>query len=131
MFEIPELADQECIVSSRALHFFVNGKEYIIENPDSETLLIDFLRENNYTGTKLGCGEGGCGACTVMVSYFDAFLQRVVNRSINSCLAPLCSIDCMSVITVEGIGSTKDVLHPIQEGLERSFSETNNDEQIQ
>ncbi|KAJ8605889.1 hypothetical protein CTAYLR_000597 [Chrysophaeum taylorii] len=48
------------------------------------------------TGTKLGCGEGGCGACTVIVSSPDG------HASVNSCLAPLCSVDGLGVTTVEG-----------------------------
>ena len=53
-------------------------------------------------GTKLGCGEGGCGACTVMVSYLDTFTEKVQHISVNACLAPVCSMHGMAVTTVEG-----------------------------
>lgn len=65
-------------------------------------------------GTKLGCGEGGCGACTVMVSHFDPLEKKIVHRSVNACLAPLYSVEGMHVVTVEGIGNRRDGLHPVQ-----------------
>jgi hypothetical protein len=69
---------------------------------------------HHLTGTKLGCNEGGCGACTVLVSHFDRAARRVVNRAVNACLAPAASIDGCHVITVEGLGSTRRGLHPVQ-----------------
>ena len=66
------------------------------------------------TGSKLGCGEGGCGACTVMVSSYDREKDSVRHMAVNACLAPLCSVDGMAVTTVEGIGSTHTTLHPVQ-----------------
>ena len=66
------------------------------------------------TGTKLGCAEGGCGACTVMVSQYDKTEYKVTHISVNACLAPLCSLDGTAVTTVEGIGSTRTSLHPCQ-----------------
>jgi xanthine dehydrogenase iron-sulfur cluster and FAD-binding subunit A len=69
------------------------------------------------TGTKLGCGEGGCGACTVTVERYDAHVGAVVSRAVNACLAPLPSFDGASVTTVEGIGSTKTGLHPVQAAI--------------
>lgn len=66
------------------------------------------------TGTKLGCGEGGCGACTVMVSHYDPASDKVQHHAVNACLAPLCTVDSLAVTTVEGIGSTKTTLHPCQ-----------------
>ena len=64
------------------------------------------------TGTKLGCGEGGCGACTVMLSWYQGGV--VTHAAVNACLAPLCSVDGMAVTTVEGIGSSRSLLHPVQ-----------------
>jgi xanthine dehydrogenase iron-sulfur cluster and FAD-binding subunit A len=56
--------------------------------------------EIGLTGTKLGCGEGGCGACTVMLSHWED--GQVVHRSANACLCPLYAVEGMHVITVEG-----------------------------
>lgn len=52
------------------------------------------------TGTKLGCAEGGCGACTVMVSHQAG--TKLVHRSVNACLCPLYAVEGMHVVTVEG-----------------------------
>lgn len=96
--------------------------QVIEENPDPECTLLTYLREKlRLTGTKLGCGEGGCGACTIMLS-------KVVNRktheikhiSANACLTPLCAVHGMSVTTVEGIGNTRTKLHPVQERLAKA-----------
>ena len=66
------------------------------------------------TGTKLGCGEGGCGACTVMVSSYNREEDTVEHMAVNACLTPLCSMDGMVVTTVEGIGSAGSTIHPVQ-----------------
>ena len=51
---------------ARDLQVYVNGTKVVVANPQPEMTLLDFLRvEVGLTGTKLGCGEGGCGACTV------------------------------------------------------------------
>ena len=57
--------------------------------------------EQGLTGTKLGCGEGGCGACTVMVSSWENGV--ISHHSVNACLAPLYSVEGMQVVTVEGM----------------------------
>ena len=57
--------------------------------------------EFGLTGTKLGCGEGGCGACTVMVSNV-ADDGQLLHRSVNACLCPLYAVEGMHVVTVEG-----------------------------
>ena len=58
------------------------------------------LAESGYTGTKLGCGEGGCGACTVMVSSWED--SAICHRAVNACLCPLYAVEGMAVVTVEG-----------------------------
>ncbi|XP_050304513.1 xanthine dehydrogenase-like isoform X2 [Anthonomus grandis grandis] len=71
-------------------------------------------------GTKLGCGEGGCGACTVMVSKFDRVKKKEIHIPVNACLAPICSMHGLAVTTVEGIGSTRTKLHPVQERIAKA-----------
>ncbi|KAL4238443.1 hypothetical protein ACF0H5_003151 [Mactra antiquata] len=91
------------------------------KNAEPETTLLQYLRQKLcLTGTKLGCGEGGCGACTVMISKYDHNRKKICHFSVNSCLAPLCSLHGMAVTTVEGIGSVKNGLHPVQERLAKS-----------
>eukprot|EP00232_Nephroselmis_pyriformis_P029241 CAMPEP_0182872950 /NCGR_PEP_ID=MMETSP0034_2-20130328/12031_1 /TAXON_ID=156128 /ORGANISM="Nephroselmis pyriformis, Strain CCMP717" /LENGTH=182 /DNA_ID=CAMNT_0025005571 /DNA_START=93 /DNA_END=637 /DNA_ORIENTATION=+ len=97
---------------------YVNGKRYEMPEGRAEATLLEFLRESGLTGTKLGCGEGGCGACTVMVSHFDG--AKVVHRAVNACLAPLYSVEGMHVVTVEGIGNRQDGYHPVQLRLAES-----------
>ena len=52
------------------------------------------------TGTKLVCGEGGCGACTVLLSRLDHSQQKVVHQAVNACLFPLGGVDGCHIITV-------------------------------
>ncbi|CAF0832214.1 unnamed protein product [Didymodactylos carnosus] len=100
------------------LTFFINGEKVIEHNAEPEWTLLWYLRnKRGLTGSKLGCGEGGCGACTVMVSDYDHRLSKVIHRAINACLAPICSMDGFHIITVEGIGNTKQGIHPIQERI--------------
>ena len=84
----------------------VNGINYTKEI-DPSIRLIDFLRDElKLKGTKEGCGEGECGACTVILN----------GKAINSCLMLASSAHEKNVITIEGI-SDKDKLHPIQEAF--------------
>lgn len=107
--------------SENELIFFVNGKKVQAVSPNPEWTLLFFLRDIlRLTGTKLVCGEGGCGACTVMVSKYRPALKKIVHLSVNACLMPLCAVHGLAVTTVEGIGSTKTRLHPIQERLAKS-----------
>ena len=99
---------------------FVNGKRHALPAGKAECTLLEWLREIGLTGTKLGCGEGGCGACTVMVSRYDAKAGRVVHRAVNACLFPLYAIDSCQVTTVEGIGSKRGGMHPVQKRLAES-----------
>lgn len=79
------------------IDFKLNGKKYRMDVDESMTL-IDFLRKKmGLTGTKLSCGEGECGSCTVIVN----------NKPVVSCLMMAVKIDKKEVITVEGINDKK------------------------
>nr|XP_022334415.1 xanthine dehydrogenase/oxidase-like isoform X1 [Crassostrea virginica] len=107
--------------SENPLVFYVNGRQVEESHPDPETTLLQYLRQKlKLVGTKLGCGEGGCGACTVMLSKYDPVSQTVRHFSANACLAPLCAMHGLAVTTVEGIGSVKNGLHPVQERIAKS-----------
>lgn len=100
-----------------SLTFYLNGKQVVLPESqiDPKTTLLQYVRKIGLTGTKLGCGEGGCGACTVMISKFDEASGTVQHLSANACLAPLCALDGYAITTIEGIGGMKKGLHPIQQ----------------
>ena len=104
-----------------SLVFFVNGKKVVDTMPDPGQTLLTYLRNKlRLCGTKLGCGEGGCGACTVMVSRFNRKEGKAEHLSVNACLAPVVSMHGLSVTTVEGIGNAKGRLHAVQQRLANS-----------
>ena len=106
---------------SHTLVFYVNGKEVTDDNIDPEWTLLWYLRNKlHLTGTKLGCAEGGCGACTVMISKLDRATGHITYLAVNACLTPVCAVHGLAVTTVEGIGSVKTKLHPVQERIAKA-----------
>ncbi|EFJ26415.1 hypothetical protein SELMODRAFT_97494 [Selaginella moellendorffii] len=98
-----------------ALLFALNGRKIELSDVDPSMTLLEFLRcHTDLKGTKLGCGEGGCGACVVVASRYDASTDSVEEVSINSCLALLGSLHLRAVTTIEGLGSSKTRLHAVQ-----------------
>jgi len=88
------------------IRFTVNGRA-VEQEVDAEIRLLDMLREGlALTGTKEGCGEGECGACTVLVD----------GRAVNSCLVLASQIDGKDVVTIEGLADGNQ-LHPIQQAF--------------
>ncbi|CAH3868030.1 xanthine dehydrogenase [Pieris brassicae] len=113
--------DEDTGEVSTELVFYVNGKKVVEPTPDPEWTLLWYLRKKlRLTGTKLGCAEGGCGACTVMISKYQWKEKKVVHLAINACLAPVCAMHGLAVTTVEGIGSTRTKLHPVQERIAKA-----------
>ncbi|KAL4198306.1 hypothetical protein AMTRI_Chr03g139530 [Amborella trichopoda] len=102
---------------SKDIILYVNGVRRVLADGLAHLTLLQYLRGLGLTGTKLGCGEGGCGACTVMVSHYDPHLKECMHYAVNACLAPLYSVEGMHVITVEGIGNHRSGLHLVQEAL--------------
>lgn len=97
---------------STELNFWLNGESVTLDNPDPTVLLADYLRTTGLTGTKIGCSQGGCGACTVMISRRTPEGER--HEAINACLRPLAAVADTHVTTVEGIGNVHDGLDPVQ-----------------
>ena len=60
-----------------SLTFWVNGTKIHLEQADPEVTLLEYLRGIGLTGTKLGCAEGGCGACTVVISQFNVVRNKI------------------------------------------------------
>lgn len=89
--------------------FFLNGQPVTVKDPSADLLLIDYLRspEVALAGPKKGCGQGGCGACTVILSSWNREAQEPEHRAINSCLHPVCSLGGLAVTTVEGTGAAR------------------------
>ncbi|XP_070579687.1 xanthine dehydrogenase/oxidase-like [Ptychodera flava] len=101
--------------------FFVNGNKIVDDDVDPETTLLSYLRHKlRLRGSKYSCGEGGCGACTVMLSRYDHQEKKISHHAINACYTPVCAVHGMAVTTVEGIGSTRTKLHPVQERLTKT-----------
>lgn len=88
------------------LSFKVNGTT-VFPSVDPSTKLVTYLRENlGLYGTKVSCGEGGCGACVVLMTWTNAAGEKQ-SRSINSCLRPIQLCADTEIFTVEGMGSVK------------------------
>ncbi|KAI1715623.1 molybdopterin-binding domain of aldehyde dehydrogenase domain-containing protein [Ditylenchus destructor] len=106
------------------LIFYVNGNRIEENRVDPRTTLAVYLRDRlQLKGTKIGCNEGGCGACTVMISDIDPITENVRHYSANACLTPVCAVFGKAVTTVEGIGGPNCVskkLHPVQERLSKA-----------
>ncbi|MCA9525968.1 MAG: (2Fe-2S)-binding protein [Myxococcales bacterium] len=84
--------------------FTLNGGEVAVDALPMARLL-DVLREDlRVTGTKEGCGEGECGACTVLID----------GRAVNACLVPVVQVQGAAVTTVEGLAAPEGRLHPVQ-----------------
>lgn len=77
--------------TTSTLEFYLNGSKIELRNPNPHWTLLDFIRsQHGLKGTKLGCGEGGCGACTVVLQVVDSMRGgRIWHQAINACLYPL------------------------------------------
>lgn len=89
----------------------VNGRATPVEGEPGDSLLSILRYELGLTGSKFGCGEGHCGACTVLID----------DQPARACVARLGAVGGKSITTIEGI-STADKLHPVQEAFLESES---------
>ncbi|MEJ8838554.1 xanthine dehydrogenase small subunit [Ramlibacter sp. AN1133] len=103
-------------MESRTIRFIRRGELVSLGNVPPERTLLEVLREDlSATGTKEGCGEGDCGACTVVLAEPDQ--GRLKYRAINACIRLAHSIDGMALWTVEDLAGPDGTLHPAQEAM--------------
>jgi xanthine dehydrogenase small subunit len=95
------------------ISFILNESE-IVSNLPNGTPLLDFIRyQQHLTGTKIGCREGDCGACSILVG--EIINDRLVYRSATSCLMPLGNAHGKHIVTIEGINMHE--LNPVQQAM--------------
>ncbi|MEM7751929.1 MAG: xanthine dehydrogenase small subunit [Pseudomonadota bacterium] len=98
------------------IRFSLNGETVEIDAPPTVTLL-DWLRdEKRLTGTKEGCNEGDCGACTVIVSD-PADRDGLGPKALNACILFLPQLHGKAVVTVEGVAKPDGRMHPVQQAM--------------
>src|SRR3954463_10790835 len=102
---------------SDSIRFLLNGDPVEVAALAPQTTLLQYLREHAaLPGTKEGCAEGDCGACTVVLA--DAHADGgLAYRAINSCIRLLPTVDGKAVYTVEGLRGANGALHPVQQAM--------------
>ncbi|WP_039019498.1 xanthine dehydrogenase small subunit [Halocynthiibacter namhaensis] len=94
------------------VEFLLNGEAISLTKVNPTETLLDFLRNRRgLSGTKEGCNEGDCGACTVMIEDPDG------TRALNSCILLLPQLAGKSITTVEGLAAPNGTLHPVQDAM--------------
>lgn len=98
------------------IRFLLNGRNIALSDVGADDTLLDFLRiEQRLTGSKEGCAEGDCGACTVLVGRLvDGGL---VYETVNACIRFLASLDGCHVVTIEYLGGPEGRLSPVQQAM--------------
>ncbi len=96
----------------------LDGGVVSIHQPPATMTVLEYLRETlGRTGTKEGCAEGDCGACTVVVGELRPDRRRVNYRAVNSCIRFLPTLDGKELITVESLSDPEGPLHPVQRSM--------------
>ncbi len=99
-----------------SIRFILDGEIKTVEIVDATRSLLQYLREDlNLTGTKEGCAEGDCGACTVVVA--DAVNNQIQYRAVNACIQFLPTLNGKALFTVESLKQADGGLHPVQQSL--------------
>jgi xanthine dehydrogenase small subunit len=101
---------------SSEIVFFLNGRKEAVSGIAPTLTLMNYLRRNRrLTGTKEGCAEGDCGACTVIIGEVEG--QSVRYRAINACILFVPMLHGKLVLTVEGVQGPGGELHPVQQAM--------------
>ncbi len=98
------------------IRFILDGREMIVDDVDTTQSVLSFLREKlGRTGTKEGCAEGDCGACTVVVGELCG--DDVALKTVNACIQFVPALDGKALFTVEDLRQPDGALHPAQEAM--------------
>lgn len=100
------------------IHYVSRGQ--LVETPwrsNGQTLLQHLREDRRLCGTKEGCAEGDCGACTVVVGSLSSSGQDIEFRSVNSCIYPLSAMAGRLLVTVEELSDPDGALHPVQQAM--------------
>lgn len=98
------------------VRFYLNDKLVALNDIAPDATLLDYLRLNvRLRGTKEGCAEGDCGACTVLVGRLDG--DGLIYEAVNACIRFVGSLDGMHVVTVEHLAGQDGTLHPVQQAM--------------
>ncbi|SDD37455.1 xanthine dehydrogenase small subunit [Kordiimonas lacus] len=98
------------------VRFLLDGELYELVNPDPTETVLGFLRYKlARTGTKEGCAEGDCGACTVVIG--EVVDEEMRYRAVNACILFLPTLDGKELITVESLKAKDGTLHPVQQAI--------------
>ena len=101
---------------ANAVRFILDGRVHAVDGVDPNTTVLAYLRQHlRRTGTKEGCAEGDCGACTVVVGELDG--DRVRFRAVNSCIKFVPTLDGKELLTVESLRAADGSLHPVQRAM--------------
>ena len=101
---------------SSSVKFLLNDKLIVIKNPDPNQTLLNYIRtELKKTGTKEGCSEGGCGACTIVLGELVA--NKIIYKAVNSCISFVPILNGKQLIIVEDLVSKNGQLHPVQHAM--------------
>ncbi|MBD9490118.1 xanthine dehydrogenase small subunit [Ensifer sp. T173] len=99
-----------------SIRFILNDSEVALSDVAPTATLLDYLRlERRLTGTKEGCAEGDCGACTVLVGRLAG--ETLVYESVNACIRFVGSLHATHVVTVEHLAARDGTLHPVQQAM--------------
>jgi xanthine dehydrogenase small subunit len=110
------LARMSTEISAQTLTFLRRGQPVTLRHVAPDRTLLEVLREDLHcTGTKEGCGEGDCGACTVVLG--EAVDGKLEYKAINSCIRLAHSVNGLAVWTVEDLANEEGELHPAQEAM--------------
>jgi xanthine dehydrogenase small subunit len=104
--------------AARTVRFVLDGREVTIQNVEPTLTVLEYLREiAGLTGTKEGCAEGDCGACTVVLGELVRDGDSIEYGAINSCIRFLATLDGKELITVAALRARDGSLHPVQRAM--------------